>query len=105
MADRLASILPNVISPSQTGFIKGRSAVSNIRKALFTIDAEKAFDIVRWEWLNNVLDHLGFRGLSGCTSPHYILTHYQEFILPATSPVPFNFKKAHVRDAPCPLTI
>lgn len=61
MADRLSFILPRFIAPTQTGFIRGRSAVSNIHKvlafldevtirpandpspALLTIDAEKAF--------------------------------------------------------------
>lgn len=80
MADRLAAILPRLIAPTQTGFVRGRSAVSNIRKvvavldelalrpeahsspALLTIDVEKAFDNVGWEWLNKVLDRLGVSG-------------------------------------------
>lgn len=80
MADRLACILPRLISPNQTGFVKGRSAVSNIRKvlaaldatavganepsnpALLTIDAEKAFDNVSWTWMDKVLYRLGAVG-------------------------------------------
>lgn len=76
----MASILLRLIAPTQTGFIKSRAAVSNIRKvlaflheikvrpnkhsspALLTIDAEKAFDNVGWDWLNKVLDQLGVRG-------------------------------------------
>lgn len=30
MADRLAGILPRLISPNQTGFVRGRSAVINV---------------------------------------------------------------------------
>lgn len=80
MAYRLASILPRLITSNQMDFIKGRSAVSNIRKVLtvldeiklrpikhstsyiLTIDAEKAFDNVRWKWLDLVLDRLGVPG-------------------------------------------
>lgn len=76
MADRLASLLPKLITPNQTGFIKGRSAVTNIHRvlavldeiktrlkrhsnlAILTIDDEKAFDNVSWELLNLVLDHM-----------------------------------------------
>lgn len=80
MADRLATILPDQIGQSQEGFIEGRSAVSNLRKVLavldrvkmhplphkhpvlVTLDAEKAFDSVRWSWLDLVLDRMGLIG-------------------------------------------
>lgn len=80
MADRLASVLPCLNTLTQRGFIKGRSAVANIRKvlgvlgemkshpkkhsspAILTIDAEKPFDNVCWQWLDRVLDRLGVLG-------------------------------------------
>lgn len=65
LAHRLEDILPSVISPDQTGFIKGRHSFYNIRRlfnilyspkhvdseCLASMDAEKAFDIVEWNYL------------------------------------------------------
>lgn len=78
MANRLASIMPTLIHPSQAGFTQGRSATSNIRKvlavlqhvranpdkdtAIVTLDAEKAFDNVSFHWLKMVLTKFGFSG-------------------------------------------
>lgn len=109
LANRLATFLPQLIGPSQVGFVQGRSAVGNIRKVLavldrakchmsptdtpvlLAVDAEKAFDNVRWEWLNIVLDRFGITGrfrtyltdvytaptaqihTSGCLSPAFPL--------------------------------
>lgn len=80
LADRLANFLPQLIGPSQVGFVKNRSAVCNIRKVmavldqikvrpptsgcptLLALDAEKAFDHVKWQWLYQVLDTVGIKG-------------------------------------------
>lgn len=78
MANRLASILPNIISPAQTGFTKGRSATANIRRvmavleytkihpkedlAILTLDAEKAFDRISFHWLELALQKIGITG-------------------------------------------
>lgn len=66
-----------MIHSAQSGYVKGRSAVINIRKTLVTLeqaklnptndmiilslDAEKAFDVYL-EWLFQVLERMGFTG-------------------------------------------
>lgn len=78
IATRLTDILPSVIHPAQSGFVKGRTASLNICKvlmvlehakanpgknfAIITLDAEKAFDNVSFEWLLLVLSSLDFSG-------------------------------------------
>ncbi|XP_056431006.1 ras-related protein Rab-24 isoform X1 [Hyla sarda] len=80
MADRLSTLMPALIGSSQVGFVRNRSAVTNIRKVLavldrvqqcpkpgeqlvlLTLDAEKVFDNVRWDWLGMVLEKVGIRG-------------------------------------------
>lgn len=65
---RLAAIIPCLIHPAQSGFVKGRTATLNIRKvmlalehakhnpsgdyAIITLDMEKAFNNVSFEWLS-----------------------------------------------------
>jgi len=88
LADRLASILPNIISKEQRGFIKGR----NIRDCIATtseainlidkkcvggnlalkIDVSKAFDTLSWNFLLKVLNQLGFND-TFCNWIHTIL--------------------------------
>lgn len=74
----LANILPYVINPAQQGFIKGRSATSNIRKvvsvleqakrdlkadiAIMSPDAVKAFDSIQLPWLFLTLQKIGSTG-------------------------------------------
>lgn len=76
IADRLASILPTIVSPNQKGFIKGRNikdclclaseAINILDKKSFggnlalKIDITKAFDTLDWRFLLKVLRCFGF---------------------------------------------
>ena len=75
IALRLKKVLPTIIHPSQTGFMKDRYIGFNIRLILdlidyaeqenkpgliFSIDFEKAFDSVSWEYLEKCIDYFNF---------------------------------------------
>ena len=75
IAERLKLILPEIISPHQSGFMSGRSMAdctrlvydlmsytekNKIPGLLMLIDFEKAFDSVSWSFLYNVLEYFGF---------------------------------------------
>ena len=75
IANRIKTVLDLIINNDQTGFIKGRSIVENIRVIydtmkftedhhipglLLLIDFEKAFDSLSWDFLYKALEHLNF---------------------------------------------
>ncbi|GBG77572.1 hypothetical protein CBR_g24019 [Chara braunii] len=75
LANRLARVLPSLIHPTQTGFVRGRQILTNvimIREVLHTaaqvnpplavmlLDFEKAYNKVRWSFLLHGLEMWGF---------------------------------------------
>ncbi len=75
LANRLKSILPEVINEDQKGFVQGRHIEENVRLvedvidyceeknipgAIMCVDQSKAFDRVEWEWLDRTLEVIGF---------------------------------------------
>jgi hypothetical protein len=75
LATKLSKVLPSIISPDQTAYLKGRYIGENIRtvadiieycksrnvtSVLLLIDFEKAFDTVKWEFLYRILKKFNF---------------------------------------------
>lgn len=75
LVKRLELYVGKLIHPDQSGFLKGRLASDNVRRlchiiyaaeadtvpaAVFTLDAQKSFDRVGWEYLWMVLEEFGF---------------------------------------------
>lgn len=75
LAKCLENVIPDIVSPDQTGFIQGRHSYSNLRKVfnvvhsarlkcpevVISLDAEKTFDGVEWKYLFSTLQKFGFQ--------------------------------------------
>jgi hypothetical protein len=77
LATRLKHVLAEVISNHQNAFIKGRQILDSVLIAnevlsfikkkkgkayLFKLDFHKAFDLVLWEYINEIMASMGFDG-------------------------------------------
>lgn len=87
LAKRLEDIIPNLIDTDQTGFVKYRQTQDNMRRPLYlvdhiknsdtesvviSLDAEKAFDSVRWQYSYLTLKRFGFNDqINGCLRSLY----------------------------------
>ncbi|XP_019155176.1 PREDICTED: uncharacterized protein LOC109152048 [Ipomoea nil] len=74
MVVRMATVLPRVLSPQQSGFVAGRSITDNVllaaeichglslqnRDIVLKLDMAKAYDRVSWFFLTSVMRRLGF---------------------------------------------
>lgn len=76
LAERLKPLLPDLINPTQGGFVKGRSITDNVLlyhelvqgydrknispRMVIKADLKKAYDSVNWEFLRQLLHQLGF---------------------------------------------
>ncbi|KAM8966813.1 ATPase family AAA domain-containing protein 2-like [Pelodytes ibericus] len=77
LAERIKKLLPLIIHRDQTGYVPGRSSTDNVRRLInvldyvkkkgapfltLSLDAEKAFDRVRWSFMKTSLEIFGFGG-------------------------------------------
>lgn len=84
LSNRILPLLPKLVSLDEVGFVKGQEARDNTIKALnihhwlsnssrpiflLSLDAEKAFDRVAWEYMKATLQAMGVSRLPTSTDP------------------------------------
>ncbi|GJV99906.1 RNA-directed DNA polymerase, eukaryota, reverse transcriptase zinc-binding domain protein [Tanacetum coccineum] len=100
LANRLSKVIGNCISPEKSAFIKGRNILDGplilnevmawYRKRkkdlmVFKVDFEKAFDSLRWDYLDLIMVKLGF-GIKWRTWIFGCLRNAKSFVLVNGSP-------------------
>ena len=78
LANRLKSVLPRIISPTQSAFVLGRLITNNVLVAYemlhtmharkkgkkgsmaLKLDISKAYDLVKWQFLQGIMEKMGF---------------------------------------------
>ena len=95
LCSRLSLILPDIVSPNQGAYVKGRSIMHNTLICqdmmrfyrpsetqpccMFKLDVKKAYDTVDWDFMTQFMEAIGFPGhfirlIRTCiTSPQYSL--------------------------------
>ena len=88
IASRIKNVLPDIIHPNQTGYVKDRfigktirsiydvmdfTVKENIPSLMLFIDFQKAFDSVEWEFLFKCLEELNF----GSDFLHWVKVFYK----------------------------
>lgn len=117
LAARLEKLLPFLINTDQTGFIQGRLSVTNVRRLLnviqyskktnhgalaVSLDTEKAFDRVEWEYIFDALERFGLGG----DFLKWIKVLYSSpqacVVTGGMQSPPFPLRRGTNRAAPCP---
>ena len=96
LCNRLKKVLPILVNPSQGAFVQGREILYNVLlsqelargynrknislRCIIKIDLKKAYDLVHWEFLKELLEALRFptifiKWITACvTTTHYTIT-------------------------------
>ena len=113
LAARLETVISQIIATAQTGFILNRHSSSNFRKLfnivcsppsrtsemVISLDAEKAFDLVEWEYLFAALKKWSLR------IPQVLFISWIKLLYshPTATVITNGQSEVHVKAAVCPL--
>lgn len=118
IAHRLEDLMPQLINPDQSGFVKAWNASDNVQRfiniidhsALYdrpalviSLDAEKAFDRVEWPYLFSVLKkfNVGDRCIGWIKSMYTVVTHKHTYVKMWLCLINLAYIGVVGRDAPC----
>uniref|UniRef100_A0A8C5MQM8 Reverse transcriptase domain-containing protein n=1 Tax=Leptobrachium leishanense TaxID=445787 RepID=A0A8C5MQM8_9ANUR len=117
MALRLGPMLSTLIHPDQVGFMPGRQAFENTRRAadliwwarsrkvpslFLSLDAEKAFDRAEWPFLFRLLERAGLPESFLALTRALYATPMAQILIPGTDPTPFPIRNGTRQG--CPLS-